>query len=134
MIWRLAKSLLKLREQVNELYPHRDKASDGSIGDLAHSQRKSDHNPNAHGVVTAIDIDKDLRANDPFAMSHLVLELQNSGDKRIKYIIWNGQITLPNDITRWKKYTGINQHKHHCHISVSANPDLYDNDSAWSIA
>ncbi|HKV33547.1 MAG TPA: hypothetical protein VJP89_04485, partial [Pyrinomonadaceae bacterium] len=60
MAWRVAKSLLRLREQINELAPNRSKASDGTIGDAAHASRKSDHNPwvkdGSIGVVTAMDI------------------------------------------------------------------------------
>ena len=34
--WRAAKSLLKLRDQVNARFPGRKKDSDGTIGDAAH--------------------------------------------------------------------------------------------------
>jgi len=55
---RLCKGGVKLRDQVNRRWPRRDKASDGWIGDRAHSERISDHNPNKAGVVHAIDIDE----------------------------------------------------------------------------
>lgn len=138
MSWRECESLLQLRKQVNELWPNRDKASDGTVGDLSHSQRKSDHNPNRHGVVTAMDIDRELggqpdgsNAGDTVAI--LVSKLQASRDKRIKYLIWNAQITLPGDVTKWKPYHGANAHKHHMHISVSSDPALYDNKSEWHL-
>jgi murein L,D-transpeptidase YcbB/YkuD len=136
--WRECKSLLKLRDQVNALWPNRDKASDGTAGDLAHSQRKSDHNPNAAGVVTAWDCDRELGgqpegSNDGPTVAILVAKLQASKDPRIKYLIWNAQITVKGDISRWKPYTGANAHKHHCHISVSADPHLYDDDSDWNL-
>lgn len=124
MSWRLAASLKTLRDQVNEVYPNRDKSSDGSIGDMSHSTRKSDHNPNAAGVVTAIDIDRDL--NDGHDVRELVTLLQGRGDPRIKYIIFERQITVPGDLSKWKPYNGANAHEHHAHISVSGEPALYD--------
>lgn len=139
MSWRECKSLLKLREQVNAIWPNRDRRSDGEVGDLAHSKRKSDHNPNAAGVVTALDIDRELggqpdgsNAGDTVAV--LVAKLQASRDPRIKYLIWNAQITLPGDISKWKPYHGANAHKHHCHISVSSDPKLYDDAGEWDLS
>lgn len=32
MVWRVAKSLLILRDQINQYAPHRNKDSDGTIG------------------------------------------------------------------------------------------------------
>ena len=49
MTWRVAKSLLKLKEQVNQAFPDRSKDSDGTIGDEHHSARASDHNPDTDG-------------------------------------------------------------------------------------
>ncbi len=131
MSWRECKSLLKLRDQVNAMWPDRDKSSDGTIGDLAHSQRVSDHNPNKAGVVTAMDIDADLSPTENVGV--LVAKLQASQDPRIKYLIWNGQITVKGDISKWKPYHGVNAHRHHCHISASADPQLYDDDTEWNL-
>ncbi len=132
MGWRLAESLKKLREQINAAYPNRDKSSDGSIGDTSHSARKSDHNPNAAGVVCAIDIDEDLTPTNTVA--GIVAQLQISKDPRIKYIIYEGRITVKGDITRWKPYTGVNPHRHHAHISVNSDPRLADDRREWAIA
>lgn len=43
--WRVAKSLLRLREQVNANFPGRSTDSDGTIGDLHHCPGSSDHCP-----------------------------------------------------------------------------------------
>ena len=63
--WRVAESLQRLLEQVNQMAPDRNKASDGSIGDPRHQSRASDHNPwvidGNIGVVTARDITHDPR-------------------------------------------------------------------------
>lgn len=131
MSWRVAKSLLQLRQQVNEAFPARDKTSDGTIGDTSHKARKSDHNPNVAGVVTAMDIDRDF--NDGHDGRELVSALVASKDSRVKYIIFERQITVPGDITRWKPYHGKNAHNHHIHISVSASPKLYDDPAPWKL-
>jgi len=131
MAWRVANSLVQLRKQVNEAFTERDKSSDGSIGDTRHSLRKSDHNPNANGVVTALDIDRDF--NDGHDGRELVSALVASKDPRIKYIIFERQISVTGDVTRWKPYHGSNAHNHHVHISVSATPKLYDDASPWKL-
>ena len=65
MAWRVAKSLTKLRDQINAMAPRRNKSADGTIGDAAHASRSSDHNPwvkdGKTGVVTALDITNDPR-------------------------------------------------------------------------
>lgn len=131
MSWRLANSLIQLRKQVNEAFPERDKSSDGSIGDTAHSSRASDHNPNANGVVTAIDVDRDF--NDGHDGRELVSALSASKDPRVKYIIFERQITVKGDISKWKPYLGKNAHNHHVHISVSVDSKLYDDASPWNL-
>jgi len=53
---RLAPSLKQLRTEVDVAWPMRSKRSDGWIGDAAHLARTSDHNPDADGIVHALDI------------------------------------------------------------------------------
>lgn len=126
MTWRLAKSLERLRDQVNAAAPRRDKSADGTIGDTAHSARKSDHNPNRMGVVCAIDITHDPACGlDSYALAEA---LRKSGDLRISYIISNGKIA--NSGAAWRKYHGSNPHSHHVHVSVAGD---YDDMSDWQI-
>ena len=117
MAWRVANSLLKLREQVNAKAPDRDKSSDGTIGDAAHSARTSDHNPDTDGVVKAMDISNDPRHK---VRSRDIAEaIRLSKDSRVKYVISDGEIF--SSITspwKWRKYTGSNPHFQHVHISV----------------
>lgn len=129
MAWRLAKSLEKLRSQINEAYPNRSKVSDGTIGDAAHSSRTSDHNPNPSGVVCAIDITHDPKSGvDAGRMAETI---RLSGDKRIKYLISNGRISNPTiSGGAWRKYTGKNPHNHHFHLSVKGD---YDSTAPWDI-
>jgi hypothetical protein len=93
--WRAAKSLLKLRDQVNARFPGRNKDSDGTIGDTAHcghAGATSDHCPSIHdgsvGVVTAIDITHDpAHGCDAGQLAEVI---RVSHDPRVKYIISTG--------------------------------------------
>lgn len=128
--WRLARSLDTLRAQINKLAPARSKISDGTIGDTAHSARTSDHNPDANGVVHAIDITHDPAGGiDGQALGEA---LSASRDPRIKYIISNRRICAGKDGPspwQWRPYDGTNPHTHHVHISV--RDVSADDASAW---
>ena len=100
MVWksdannRLAKSLVTLIDDVTQKFPGRDTDNDGTIGDLAHQQTNSDHNPQiklgATGIVTALDITHDPSVGfDAGAFAELLREAK---DPRIKYVIFNGRI------------------------------------------
>ncbi|EHR62623.1 hypothetical protein [Saccharomonospora cyanea] len=134
MSWRVARSLLTLREQINDRYPNRNKASDGTIGDADHRNRTSDHNPwYGPGIVTALDITHDP-ANG-VDIDRLTDELAASRDPRIKYVIANDLIMSgaggPSPWT-WREYYGANEHTRHFHLSVVASP-LCDDDSPWNL-
>ncbi|MBV8508742.1 MAG: hypothetical protein JO289_01130 [Xanthobacteraceae bacterium] len=93
-MWRVARSLEVLRNQVNAAYPGRRKEHDGTIGDAAHQAQMSDHNPwvkdGAAGVVTALDITHDpAHGVDTYAIAET---LRRNRDHRIKYIISNRRI------------------------------------------
>lgn len=138
--WRIAESLKKLREQINEAFPNRSKVSDGAIGDAAHASRDSDHNPwvkdGSQGVVTAIDITHHPATG--FDANLLAAALVGGRDPRIKYVIWNKRI-VKNYPSRgvaawkWQPYTGKNAHSHHLHISVNADKSLYDSREEWDL-
>jgi hypothetical protein len=115
MAWRLAPCLVQLRSEINARYPGRDKASDGSIGDSAHSSRTSDHNPDSRGIVHAIDVDKDLFPGSDAEFNALVEKVAN--DPRIKYTIWRRRIKNPGQA--WRKYSGSNPHDKHAHFSAT---------------
>jgi hypothetical protein len=136
MAWRVAKSLLRLRDQINALAPDRSKASDGTIGDAAHASRSSDHNPWVKdgniGVVTAMDITNDI-AHGCDAQA-LVDALVSSEDPRIKYIIWNRKIVNSRiQPWVWRNYSGTNPHTKHFHISVRPEKAAYDSTDSWQV-
>jgi hypothetical protein len=136
--FRLAKSLEKLRAQINAKFPNRSKLSDGWIGDPAHQTTDSDHNPHIKetkaNVVSAVDI-----TNDPAHgcdANKIAKALVASRDKRIKYVISNGMKVYSHKVGSglpwvWRVYKGKNKHDHHFHISVLAQKSLYDSESAW---
>ena len=126
---RIAKSLNVLRSQINALAPNRSKASDGWIGDPAHAARKSEHNPNAAGVVRALDITHDPRNGvDAGKLADII---RKSGDPRVLYVISNGRIA--NSGQPWRKYTGTNPHDKHFHVSVVESAALYDSTKPWDL-
>jgi len=123
---KLCKAGQQLRLQVDDSYPDRDRTSDGWIGDTRHSARPSDHNPDAEGIVRAIDIDRDLSGKaKPDLMPDLADQIRHAAksDKRIAYIIFAGKIASPRMGWRWRKYSGINPHTKHCHISFTKKGD-----------
>ena len=123
---KLCKAGQQLRLQIDDSYPDRDRTSDGWIGDVRHSARTSDHNPDSKGVVRAIDIDRDLAGKKkPDLMPDLAdqIRLCAKSDKRISYIIFDGKIASAKKSWRWRTYDGINKHTHHCHISFTTKGD-----------
>ncbi len=128
--WRVAKSLLTLRDQVNTRWPTRSKENDGTIGDANHSARTSDHNPNDAGVVCAMDITHDPKSGcDSYALAEV---FRGAKDPRIKYIISNRKICSSDvDPWKWRPYHGSNPHDHHVHVSVKS--DRADDVTAWNL-
>jgi hypothetical protein len=120
MAWQLVPAAVTLREQINARWPNRDKSSDGSIGDLAHAARPSDHNPDASGWVHAIDVDKD--GIDAQALADQLVALARAGKDggRLKNIVWNDRVasgTYPEAFWTWRG-SGYG-HRSHIHISFT---------------
>lgn len=112
MSYYLAASLKKLRDEVNGLWPHRSKVSDGWVGDTSHQARKSDHNPDysSGGVVRALDVT--ARGID---VNRLLRHTTN--DSRVSYVIYNRRIYT--HARGWYRYTGSNPHTSHVHVSIA---------------
>lgn len=140
MAWRVAASLLTLRDQINAAWPARNRISDGTIGDARHQTRDSDHNPwvreGSLGVVTAMDITHDPASGcDAGALAEAI---RRSRDRRIKYIIWNRRICNSSAVGTaapwaWRRYTGSNPHDKHVHFSVKSAKSAYDSTEPWQI-
>lgn len=128
----LIHGLTVLRSEFDTVNPHRDRSSDGWIGDDRHSLRVSDHNPDAHGIVHAIDVDVD---GVPMAriVAHLVARCKAGQEHRLQYIIFRR--TIWSRTWGWtpRAYTGINPHTRHAHFSARA-ADVAGDAGAWGVA
>jgi hypothetical protein len=124
----LCKAGQQLREQFDDTFPDRDRRSDGWIGDRKHQARPtSDHNPDENGIVRAIDVDRDVhKSGKPDLMPDIADQIRlaaKAGEKRISYIIFNGRIASPRMGWRWRKYSGVNPHNSHLHVSFTKAGD-----------
>lgn len=137
----LAPSLVKFRDELNTIWPQRDRTSDGWIGDTAHAGRVSDHNPDAGGIVRAFDTDEDLdgdkadKGRDGWSVAE---GLRLSKDDRIKYVIYEGRMfssyNHPDAPSwTWRPYTGENAHRHHVHLSIQPSQTASIDMSSWSL-
>ena len=128
MSWHLAPALDQLRAEVNALWPNRSKASDGTIGDAAHSARTSDHNPNARRSVNAIDI-----TASGIDTSKLINAAK--AHPSVRYIIHRGRI-MNRDIGNFQSrhYGGSNPHNTHVHISIYQSATAERRTQSWGLA
>jgi hypothetical protein len=133
----LAPSLVALRAEFNARFPGRDKASDGWIGDAAHSARESDHNPDEEGMVHALDLDEDTDGNPTDTggeLSWFAEHLRTQRDPRVKYVIYEGQIFAGRNGPSpwvWRTYVGTNLHRKHLHVSVVYDAVGETDQSPW---
>lgn len=114
----LAPSLRVHRDNhINVRWPHRDKSSDGWIGDASHQATGSpenggsDHNPNSRGIVDATDTDKD-GIHVPTVIASMLIHASTH------YVIFNKRIMSSRDKFKPHTYTGANDHTQHIHRSI----------------
>jgi hypothetical protein len=145
--WVLVPCLVALRGEFNAIAPGRDRSSDGSVGDLAHQNSQSDHNPDETGNVPirdadrvnevhALDVDKDLRVPglDMEAVVQFLLRRCRSGaEKRLRYIIFNRRIWSASSSWRQQAYTGKNAHTEHAHFSSSYESGHEASTASWHL-
>lgn len=120
---KLAAAGVTLRDQINKRFPKRDKRSDGWIGDSAHQARPSDHNPDSHGIVHALDVDEDLGASGASRkLADQLIELARNGQDRgrLKYVVYEDKIasgTYRDSFWTWRG-SGYG-HTEHIHVSFT---------------
>lgn len=142
----LVACLVALRTEFNLLAPHRDKGADGWIGDRAHQQEVSDHNPDETGrtpfedadslnEVHAIDIDKDLGSGldlDVY-VERIRLAQLTGRDDRLQNIIWREHIASRSWGWTWRPYTGPSKHFDHAHFSARYTTAQESDTSPWGV-
>lgn len=136
MSYREAKSLVLLHSEINATAPKRSRASDGWIGDPAHSSRVSDHNPNAAGVVRARDFTHDPAGGlNCHELANRLVDVMDERHPALgsgAYIIWNRRILSRDRRSEgWRVYTGTNGHTAHLHVSVATDARGYDSLRPW---
>lgn len=128
----LVDSLKELRSEFDVVNPSRDKSSDGWIGDARHAATISDHNPDAQGLVHAIDVDV-----DGVPMAHIVAWLAarcRAGlETRAQYMIFRRVIWSRSWGFTPKVYTGLDPHTSHLHVSARHDVTALDGHS-WGVA
>lgn len=108
---RLAHSLRLLVGEVDEEWPHRLHASDGWIGDDAHQARQSDHNPDARGIVHAVDL-TGARMRPHVVVTCAVLHPATN------YVIYERLIWSRSHAFYPRYYDGDDPHRDHVHVSI----------------
>ncbi|GIF20439.1 hypothetical protein Ate02nite_31690 [Paractinoplanes tereljensis] len=145
--WVLIPCLKSLFAEFDRIAPQRDRASDGSIGDTAHSQTSSDHNPDETGSVPihdadkvnevhAIDVDNNLNESDltmEKVVQFLLGRCRSGAEKRLRYIIWNKRIWSASSDWVQKTYTGASPHTEHAHFSASYTTSLEASTASWHL-
>lgn len=122
----LAPSLVRARAAINTRWPHRDHSSDGWIGDAAHQATTSDHNPDAKGMVHAIDVDRDGVHLPTIVAAFLVSPVT-------EYVIFNRRIWQRRDKFAPRVYTGSNPHTGHLHESAQHTRTAEQYGAPWSV-
>lgn len=138
MAWVLTRGLTTWRNEINTVFPGRDKTTDGSVGNLAHQAGISGHNPDRTGrpeyadgdtrdEVRAIDVDKDLVPGSGVDWMARVVQFVVEKARRgeyvpFRYVIYKpagGRSTIWHRSYGWaaRAYTGANAHSEHAHFS-----------------
>ena len=120
-----------LLAEFNTVGPNRSKASDGTIGDAAHQQSSSDHNPDESGRTPFEDSDnldevhaRDVTARGPwragFTMQRfvniIVARCKAGRETRLQNIIYNRVIWSRSTDWEPRAYGGSNPHDKHAHF------------------
>lgn len=128
----LIRGLAVLRAEFDAVNPHRDHASDGWIGDQAHLLRISDHNPDASGVVHAIDVDVN---GVPMAkiVAFIVERCRSGAETRLQYVIYRRVIWSRSWGWTARAYIGLDPHTGHVHFS-SRYTNAAAGSEPWGVA
>ena len=124
MTWKPAAGCTVMRDQFNKRFPHRDKASDGILGDQNHASRFSYHNPDKNNIVHALDIDKGFgkKGDDDIFITQLLDFCLNKrpGSERILHVVFKDQVASGTyRDTMWVMRGSGYGHWEHIHFSFT---------------
>lgn len=108
--WTLAHNLRVRVDAIRAVYPGLEI---GEIGDQSHQAEQSDHNPDARGIVHAID--PMVAAGTPAARVILAWVLADPRD--LEYVIHDHRIYERDNLWVGVPYPGSDPHVNHIHIS-----------------
>jgi hypothetical protein len=143
--WVLVPCLQQLNAELWEISPNRDMASSGTIGDQAHADRVSDHNPDETGAVPihdadkinevhALDVDSDLRTPG-LSMAEIVAFIvgrcRSGAENRLRYVIYARTIYEATRGWKARAYTGADPHINHAHFSASYDTAREASRASW---
>lgn len=136
MAWRLNPALTRWRAAVNERYPKRDQASDGTIGDEAHQAGSSDHNQDSDGTVDAWDMDVEVHGpGKPYSADVEALKRVFEAHEAARYWIHNDQIAHRDRGWRREPYQPNNpdRNRHVKHVHWNSNQATENSTKPWII-
>lgn len=127
---KLANSLRNLRDKnIDVVWPGRPREWDGWIGDAAHQQTNSDHNPNKRGVVDAIDIDSRQIGTQYIHVPTVIASALIHPSTH--YVIHNKRIWSSTYNFVPHTYTGTNPHDKHIHVSIFQTTRAESSTTLW---
>lgn len=109
MAWTLAHNLAARSTAIKAAYPG---TVVYDIGDRAHAAECSDHNPDARGIVHAIDV---MTYTDEAKAAAVIAWAIGAAD--LEYVIHDRQIWSVTSGWQAQPYTGTNPHTDHVHLS-----------------
>ena len=145
--WIVVPCLLRLRDEFDDLAPHRDKREEGTIGDENHDST-SDHTPDeqsrhlkhkdadSRNEVHALDIDADLRLPGltmEAAVQFLLGRCRSGAETRLRYIIFNRRIWSASDGWQQNRYDGKDPHTGHAHFSARYDTPNEASTASWHL-
>lgn len=129
---RNARSIERLKDEIEADYPG---TTIWIVGDEAHKNTWSDHNPNeCCGVYCALDVKGNAGLSLPKFVQHLI----TNPHPNLRYVIFNHKIYHRSNGFEPEDYHGKSGHEEHAHVSVGNGPDgrstsNYDSNASWHI-